>query len=76
MLIQLKDRYTIQIHSMIIGNTPCKRYLNTMLLEMVRVFKFDMFVERTVYDEQSLLVQPFGNPNKLIVDISIKVPQT
>ena len=61
---------------MIIVNTPCKRYLNTMLLEMVRAFKFDMFVERTVYDEQSLLVQPFGNPNKLILDISIKVPQT
>ena len=36
-------------------------------------FKSD-FIERTVYDQQSILVKPLGSANKVAIDITVRVP--
>ena len=33
-------------------------------------------LERTVLNQQQLLVQPYGNPNKLVIDLGIRIPPT
>lgn len=34
------------------------------------------FIERTTYTETNLLVQPYGNVEKVVLDISVKIPRT
>ena len=33
-------------------------------------------IERTQYAETNILVQPYGNPDKLTIDLSVRIPRT
>ena len=33
-------------------------------------------IERTQYAETNILVQPYGNPDKLTIDLFVRIPRT
>ena len=62
---------------MIIRSIHFKSLLSSTPQERVRITNWKTFkIERTQYAEKNIIVQPYGNPDKLTIDLSVKIPRT
>ena len=62
---------------MIIRSIHFKRSWSSIPPERVSFCLFTKFkLERTQYAETNILVQPYGNPDKLTIDLSVRIPRT